>query len=178
MFDTFLHIFKTLTDKTTSWVAKTFTFLVFLFAILFANNTLDFIHNYRTSHKLEHLEKIKQLLSDTTLNTAAKKYLVTERNYIIQHRSTLDYITDIYESLSFHNSFIARTPNTNNTVTIKENPKSSINPQEETVSIPVKNYWLHFLFSNFWLIFFVFLIPYSLKNSKISFGINLFAITF
>ncbi len=165
----FFHLITSLFDKTLSWTTKTVTFFLILLFAWFANNTFDFIHNFRTSYKLEQLEKIKTILTDTTLTNIQRQQLLTDRDYIIRNRSQLDYLSSFFESLPSHISFTKRTTEANK-------PTKTAQPKNSETSFPViidsncillKNYWLHFLFSNFFLILALLVAPFvAFKNNE------------
>ncbi len=161
MFDTFYHLIKISFDSTIKWTTKFFTYILVVIGLWFLNNTFDFIHFFRINSKLEELEKITVLLNDTTINTNLRHQLLYEREYIANHETVLDYLSLLCDSFPKNISLIKRTTayNTNTITTISKN-------EFKIDSVPIRNYLLHFLFSNLLLIILMILIPIIVFKEK------------
>lgn len=145
-----------------------FTVILILTGLWLANDTFDFIHSFRTSYKLEHLEKITLLLNDTTLSSNQRQHLLADRDYIIRNRSKLDYLSCLLDSFSFHTSRTNRVIDTIRPTISADTIKPSKSDDSKTVnsSVPIKNYWWHFVFSNMFLLGLIIAIPlFAFKGS-------------
>ncbi|WP_018341963.1 hypothetical protein [Cytophaga aurantiaca] len=173
MFDAISHVTKIFTDKAVKWTTKMFTFILICFSLWIANDTFDFINSYRTSTKLEHLEKITFLLSDSTLTDNQKDHLLKERDYTLSHRTKLDYLSSMCDSFPEKFSFMNTEKNTS--IEIKTKPEVKIK-KEEIIATPIiaKSYTWHYISSNLFLIMGFAAVPFLIfQKSKHKFGILL-----
>lgn len=158
MFEPILHLIKVFTDKTIRFTTKVFTLILIIIGVWFINDTFDFVNSYRTYSKLESLEKITYLLKDKSLSNNEKQELIKERYYIITHKTRIEYLSYFYESfvkkISFTSFSKAKRVNTTTEQTINE-------PKPEIVNNTpiIKNYLLHFVFSNLFLIIIAVIVP-------------------
>jgi hypothetical protein len=152
MFDSIIHVINIFTDKTVNWTTKSATGIIIVLVLLFTNNIFDFVHSYRTNNKLEQLDKIRVLLQDTTLTDKQKTHFVSERQYILDHKTVLDYVHLFFRSFSKKISFTNRKTEYNNSVIDTAKATDSTIPliknENSSSSIKTKNYWLHFFSSN------------------------------
>lgn len=162
MTEIFYRLIKDFTDETVRITTKLFTLIIILISIWFVNDTFDFINSYRTTNKLQHLEKITYLLRDSTLTKSQKLSLIKQRDYVLNHQTKLDYVSSFcdsfFKNISFKSLNKAEKPHTTTDIKIKE-------PKEEIV--PIKNYYLHFIFSNLFLLIIAIAVPiFIIKQTK------------
>lgn len=158
MIEPILHIIKIFTDGTIRVTTKLFTLLLILFSAWFINDTFDFINSNRTYNKLENLEKISLLLKDSSLSDNEKNELIKERYYIIKHKTTLENLSSFYWSFVKKISFKSLSKATNPAKTTEQKISE---PKPATINNTpiIKNYLLHFLFSNLFLIMIAVIVP-------------------
>ena len=98
------------------------------------------------------------MLKDKSLSNNEKQELIKERYYIITHKTRIEYLSYFYESffkkISFTSFSKAKRVNTTTEQTINE-------PKPEIVNNTpiIKNYLLHFVFSNLFLIIIAVIVP-------------------
>jgi hypothetical protein len=149
---------KLFTDKSLHWVQKTFTAFLFVFLFLFLDNLFDFSYSFRTNNHIEQLSKITTLLKDTSLSENSKKNLLKERECIISKKTYFESFLSLGSSLSLKNPFESDKKQYKSPVIQSANPKLS----EKEVSEPIKNFYLHYLFSNLFTILLMFMFPFAL----------------
>ena len=141
-----------------------------MFSLWFLNDTFEFLYSYRINNKLDQIQKITLLIADTTLNAKTKNNLIIERDYILNHKTTLDHFSSFLNSSPLKISLTRRT-------TLSNNKTKAAQTNNDEIASPIKNYWLHFLFSNFFIIIIMIVVSFqSFKNNKQSFFNTSFAL--
>lgn len=158
MIDSINEFAKLITDKSVHWVQKTLTAFLILFLFLFLDNLFDFSYSFRTNNRIEQLSKITTLLKDTTLSENSKKTLLKERECIISKRTYFESFLSLWSSLSLHNPFAKDKKQYKSPVI--QNAKHKLSEKE--VSVPIKNFYLHYLFSNLFIVLLMFIFPFAL----------------
>ncbi len=167
MIDSFTKSFEYLTDKSVKWTTKMMNFIVFFIIIVFLNNSLKFVSSYRLNNKLEQLQKIHSILSDSLVSKDEKIFLTEERQNIIHQTTFLEIICNYYSSLSY-SDFLNIFKRQKTAPVTKPANKNSPNISEK----PIRNFYWHFIFSNIGLILLSLVVPYAVykdpKNDSIS----------
>jgi len=160
-----------ISDKSVSLTTRLLNVIIVLFVLFIINNSLNFLNSYKRNDKLQQLEKIATLLKDTTTTQKEKIFLSQEREKVI---CTKSYYEEIYSfSLSFLKKFSFKSliPN----FTSKTKDKQVIKSEA-----PIKNFYLHYLFSSCFVILLAIFIPkfviQSPTNSNNSLTINILAV--
>lgn len=165
MFDIFKHTIETLTSSTEKWTTKTATVALIFFGLWFLNNTFDFTQSFRINNRLQQLEQIGQLIKDTTLTKEQIDILKTERVLVFERKTTLDKAYSLLDSLP-NSNFIKR-KTVSNPKMREEASKNSVTKEEsKSIDLVKKNYWLHYLFSNMFLIIVILAVPFSISWTK------------
>lgn len=134
-----------------------------LIVLIIIDNTLSFTYNYNNSRKIEQIEKLNVVVTDTTLSSVEIMELKNLRNNIINHKTWKDQIYNKLIAIDFKSK-------DTNTIVIKNDTKL---PKKE------RNYWIHFVSSS-WLFVIVMLItPFiGLFDKKTSFSSSMIAVVF
>lgn len=155
MLDTVTHFQKYFTDKSVKWTTKSFNVIIIITVLLLANNTFDFLGSYRLNNKLDQLTKISFLLKDSLTTNNEKSFLYYHKNQIIEDLNYIEKGQKIFGHLFNNFSF----------TNIKHSLESLTEVNPKTVK---RNFYLHYFFSNTFIIFIMLVIPYSLvKHSNI-----------
>lgn len=164
------ELIKFVFDKTVKWTIRLYRLFIILFSLWFLNDTFHFLYSYRINNKLDQIQKITLLIADTTLNAKTRNNLIIERDYILNHKTTLDHFS------SFLNSSPLKISLTRHKTLLNNSTKTAQTNKDVNTSV-IKNYWLHFLFSNFFLIIIMIIVPIQyLKNNRQPFFTTAFAI--
>lgn len=160
----FSPIVKVITDSTQRWTTRSAAGIVILVTLWLVNDTFDFINSFRTNNKLQQLETIGQLLSDSTLTKEQTDILITERQRIFKRQTVIDNVHSFVDSLPNPISLIRRSTTQKPDTTIVTS-KKSLN-KDDSVPIPTKNYWLNFISSNAFLLVVLLFVPFNIKFQK------------
>lgn len=129
--DLFTTIIKSLTDKTTKLSHKFLMLFALVISVIIIDNTLSFSKNYNNTKKTNQIEKLNNIIKDSTLTKSEIKQLKELRSNIISHKTLKDHIYDKYLSIKFKNE--------------------KTNTSKYEADIKTRNYTVHFITSN-WLL--------------------------
>lgn len=146
MFEAITHFSKLLLDRSIKFHKKLLWIISIFLTLLFFNDVFDISHSIISNSKLERLETIHKLITDTTLTIEQRNYLVYERNRAFSHTP---FTIKAYNSLlSFfrENSFF-----TKRTASLNPNTNNNTTKNNAIVSIMTKNYLWNYVSCNFFL---------------------------
>tara|TARA_R110001606_G_C15298763_1_gene642349 strand:- start:181 stop:849 length:669 start_codon:yes stop_codon:yes gene_type:complete len=149
----FSSIIHFLTDKTRNLSSKALFIVFGVILLVFLDNTFSFSYYYNTSQKITQVNKINEVLKDSTFSVLEKKKLIKLRTDIIEHKTLKDKSYDYLTNLNFETS---------------EGDHSKI--IETVKSEAQRNSRIHFITSSWWLILsfgiFAIAIPFLLLTQK------------
>lgn len=156
-------IFIFFTDKTKKLSHKTIMIFFSLILLIFLDNTFSFSYYYNNASKVEQIEKLNNIVLDSTLTVSEIKQLKILRHNIIKHNTWKDQIYNKIISFDFR-------VNDNNKIIVKNDKRNNIKE---------RNYWIHFISSSWFFCIMMLIIPiaaiFDKKNSSLSL---IFAIIF
>lgn len=139
-------IFHFFTDKTKKLPHKVILCLLALVFIALLDNFLSFSFSYNNGNKIEQIEGINKILSDTTLTKSEKNKLLILRKNIVNHSTWKDKTYDFLTSIEFKNDVKANTKKTvvKPNVIVSEQQIEKINKTQSKT----RNYFWHFVSSS------------------------------
>lgn len=144
-----------LTDKTKKLPHKVILCLVALIFIVVIDNFLSFTFSYNNSNKIEQIQGINKILSDTTLTKYEKEKLLTLRQNIVNHNTWKDKAYNFLNNFKFNEKIEGEKK-----ITIPE-----IKTDDKTKAIERDYYW-HFVSSSWIFIFLMVILPFIMFFDK------------
>lgn len=156
-------IFVYFTDKTKKFSHKTVIILFSLMLLVVVDNTLSFTYNYNTTNKIDQIQKLNMIVSDTTLANSEIDDLKVLRNDILNHKTWKDQLYNKIVAIDF------KSKDGNKPVVKSDIPKM----------VNERNYWYHFISSSWILFIIMVIIPFvGIFDKKTSFGSTIMALIF
>ncbi|KAF2331586.1 hypothetical protein [Flavobacterium nitrogenifigens] len=142
----FKAIIEFIKDNSIKKLSKFFIFLTVVIFFVFADNIFGFSYYYNLNNKLSQIEKVSNILNNSTLDFATRNELSQIRKDIIGRKTLKDDIISAWRKISFTDS--------NDKILNELNSSSKIrNSTIEFISI---NY--------FWIFLFIFMPLYAFIN--------------
>lgn len=156
-------IFVFFTDKTKKFSYKTIIILFSLILLVIIDNTLSFTYSYNASNKIEQIQKLNSIVSDTTLTSSEIDDLKDLRNDILNHKTWKDQLYNKIAEIDF------KSKDGNKPVVKSDIPKT----------VNERNYWYHFISSSWILFLLMVIVPFvGLFDKKTSFISTIMALIF
>ena len=150
-------IFHFFTDKTKGLSYKATLILTTIVLIILIDNTLSFSYYYNTQRKIEQIDGLNKILSDTTLTDLEKDKLQNLRHNLIRRTTWKDRAWKLISEIKFKSE---------NEENLKEPPKS----QKEIT----RSYFWHYISSGWLFLLLALMMPFiGLKDKNTSLGTTL-----
>lgn len=138
-----------LTDDKNKLSHKSLVVVAILIIIVILDNTLNFSNSFVNYRKLEQIEKINNILKDTSLNDIEREILTKSRLDVINHKTLFQKTYDYFSSFNFRTNSEDLGKSETGIVEIKSNERI---------------YWVHLLTSSW--IYIVFGLIVLVQNFK------------
>jgi len=136
-------IFHFFTDKTKGLSHKAILILTSIILVVIIDNTLSFSYYYNTQNKIEQINGLNKILSDSTLSKLEKEKLKSLRNNLIVRSTWKDKTWKLISEIEFKNE-----KNENSEKPIKKEPEIK------------RSYFWHFVSSGWIFILIALIMPF------------------
>lgn len=149
------HITEFLFDEHRRISSKAAVVLFIILSIIFVDNYLGFSFHYNIDKRIEQVEKVNKILSDSLVDSTTKAFALNVRSEIMERKNAVDYLFSFFRGKS-------------NTVIKHQANKPPDNPKNNDPIIPSikNNFWFNISAGGLYYLLAILMLPVLIFTDK------------